>query len=38
MNIINVGYDSTNYYALEIRGGKLLSAAVGESLGLPYGA
>jgi glyoxylase-like metal-dependent hydrolase (beta-lactamase superfamily II) len=24
MNIINVGYDSTNYYALEIQGGKLL--------------
>jgi len=24
MNIINVGYDSTNYYALEIKNGKLL--------------
>lgn len=24
MNIINVGYDSTNYYLLEINGGKLL--------------
>ncbi|HEY5902558.1 MAG TPA: MBL fold metallo-hydrolase [Anaerolineales bacterium] len=24
MNIVNVGYDSTNYYALDIRGGKLL--------------
>jgi len=24
MNIVNVGYDSTNYYLLEIKGGKLL--------------
>ena len=24
MNIINVGYDSTNYYAIEFKGGKLL--------------
>jgi glyoxylase-like metal-dependent hydrolase (beta-lactamase superfamily II) len=24
MNIVNVGYDSTNYYLLEARGGKLL--------------
>ena len=24
MNILNVGYDSTNYYLLEIKGGKLL--------------
>jgi len=24
MNVINVGYDSTNYYALEIKNGKLL--------------
>jgi glyoxylase-like metal-dependent hydrolase (beta-lactamase superfamily II) len=24
MNIINVGYDSTNYYAIEFNGGKLL--------------
>jgi glyoxylase-like metal-dependent hydrolase (beta-lactamase superfamily II) len=24
MNIVNVGYDSTNYYALDIKGGKLL--------------
>ncbi len=24
MNVINVGYDSTNYYALEVKGGKLL--------------
>ena len=24
MNIVNVGYDSTNYYLLEIHGGKLL--------------
>ena len=22
MNIINVGYDSTNYYAIEFKGGK----------------
>lgn len=24
MNIVNVGYDSTNYYLLEAKGGKLL--------------
>lgn len=24
MNILNVGYDSTNYYLLEVKGGKLL--------------
>jgi glyoxylase-like metal-dependent hydrolase (beta-lactamase superfamily II) len=24
MNIVNVGYDSTNYYAIDIKGGKLL--------------
>ena len=24
MNIVNVGYDSTNYYAIEFKGGKLL--------------